>query len=152
MPEMCPWGNGGQGHPGLCWLFPYLVKGGGNDLTPISGMCEVLCPVWGFPVHVTNTMPYEERLGQLGLLILEKFSEGSIFCLQLPSKREEKPKLFLGVGRNRPGGNWHCLKHIKIQKIIDIRHWFLIEHEVGQTQDKVTEWICGISVLGVAQN
>lgn len=99
---MCPCSKGGQGHPGLCWLFLYLVRSGGNDLSPLCGMCEILCPVWGFPVHIANSTPYEWRLEQLGLLILEKFSEESIFCLQLPSKREEKPNSFqmsTGIGQ-----------------------------------------------------
>lgn len=80
-------------------------------------------------------MPHEERLGRLGLFILEKsrFQGDLIACLQLPNKGEDKAKLFPEECRDSTRGNRHCLKCMKIWKFLiqEIFFWsamVLVKH------------------------
>lgn len=114
---MCPCSNGGQGHPGLCWLFPLPSqkwrKWSFTHWHVWNAVPSLRFPrphsklhaIWVQAGEVESPNPEEER-----------FSEGSIFCLHLPSKREENQTLSrctlsAGIGQEATDTVWNTWKY-----------------------------------------
>lgn len=88
--------------------------------------------IWGETGAVGSVHPGEEKV-----------SGWSNCCLQLPIKREDKATLFPEACKDRTRGNRHCLKHMKIWRVLIQEGFFWSTVRLVKHWKRLPRWAMG---------